>query len=107
MEIIKLILYFAPRKLNHYTNTIMKRATIILLALAVIALASKNHQQRELLNNINQQTTVTSEQVTDLLQAYEDLLDMIEYEDENFVLDVVTETDSYATYMELANLNNR
>lgn len=85
----------------------MKRATIILLALAVVALATKNHQQRELLNNINQQTSATSEQVTDLLQAYEDLLDMIEYEDENFVLDVVSETDSYATYMELAQLNNR
>ena len=85
----------------------MKKAITIALALLVVALVAKNHQQRELLNNINQQTSATSEQVTDLLQAYEDLLDMIEYEDENFVLDVVTETDSYATYMELAQLNNR
>lgn len=84
----------------------MKRATIILLALAVIALASKNHQQREMLNNINQSSSVTTEQMTDMLQAYGDLLDMVEYEDENFVLDVVTETDSYLTYMDLCRMLN-
>lgn len=71
----------------------MKRATIILLALVAIALVARNHQQRQIINCINQQKTMTEDQ-------FYNLMDRIEQDHPNYVLDVLCETDQYQSIIE-------
>lgn len=66
----------------------MKRIfTTILLTISVICLAyaiASHHREKALLN------------------ATEDVLDLVYSNDENYFLDVVTETDAYNNYIEIA-----
>lgn len=71
----------------------MKKATIIILALLVVALANKNHQQKEIISNLTHQSTMTEEQ-------FNNLMDRIEQDHPNYVEDVLVETDAYQSIIE-------
>ena len=71
----------------------MKKATIIILALLVVALASKNYQQKEIISNLVNQSTMTEEQ-------FNNLMDRIEQDHPNYVEDVLCETDAYQSIIE-------
>lgn len=70
------------------------KKTIIILALAVIALAAKNHQQNQVINNLSNQVVMQQ-------QVFEKVLDQVEEDRPSYVLDVLTETDAYADYIDL------
>lgn len=71
----------------------MKKATIIILVLLVVALANKNHQQKEIISNLTNQSTMTEEQ-------FNNLMDRIEQDHPNYVLDVLCESDEYQSIIE-------
>lgn len=71
----------------------MKKALIIALALLVVALVAKNHQQKEIISNLVNQSTMTAEQ-------FDNLMDRIEQDHPNYVLDVLCETDQYQSIIE-------
>ena len=71
----------------------MKKATIIILVLLVVALAGKNYQQKEIISNLTHQSTMTEEQ-------FNNLMDRIEQDHPNYVDDVLVETDAYQSIIE-------
>ena len=71
----------------------MKKTTIIILALLVVALAGKNHQQKQIITGLTNQSTITSEQ-------FNNLMDRIEQDHPNYVDDVLVETDAYQSIIE-------
>jgi hypothetical protein len=71
----------------------MKKTTITILALVLIALASRYHQQREINRCISKQKAMTEEQ-------FYSLMDRIEQDHPNYVLDVLSETDQYQDIIE-------
>ena len=83
---------------NHTPHQQLKhkamKKTIIILALAVIALAAKNHQQNQVINNLSNQVVMQQ-------QVFEKVLDQVEEDRPSYVLDVLTETDAYADYIDL------
>lgn len=78
-----------------YTNTLktMKKAITIALALLVVALMAKNHQQRQIITGLINQSTMTAEQ-------FDSLMERIEQDHPNYVLDVLCETDQYQSIIE-------
>lgn len=71
----------------------MKKALTIALALLVVVLVAKNHQQKEIINSIHQQRTMTAEQ-------FDSLMERIEQDHPNYVLDVLCESDEYQSIIE-------
>lgn len=71
----------------------MKKAITIALALLVVALMAKNHQQRQIITGLINQSTMTAEQ-------FDSLMERIEQDHPNYVLDVLCETDQYQSIIE-------
>lgn len=71
----------------------MKKAITIALALLVVALMAKNHQQKEIISNLVNQSTMTAEQ-------FDSLMERIEQDHPNYVLDVLCESDEYQSIIE-------
>ena len=71
----------------------MKKAITIALALLVVALMAKNHQQREIISNLVNQSSMTAEQ-------FDSLMERIEQDHPNYVMDVLCESDEYQSIIE-------
>lgn len=71
----------------------MKKAITIALALLVVALMAKNHQQRQIITGLVNQSTMTAEQ-------FDSLMERIEQDHPNYVLDVLCESDEYQSIIE-------
>lgn len=71
----------------------MKKALTIALALLVVALVAKNHQQRQIITGLVNQSTMTAEQ-------FDSLMERIEQDHPNYVLDVLSESDEYQAIIE-------
>ena len=80
------------RGLTKHTRQMRKTITIA-LALLVVALCAKNHQQRQIITGLTNQSTITSEQ-------FNNLMDRIEQDHPNYVEDVLVETDAYQSIIE-------
>jgi hypothetical protein len=70
------------------------KKTIIFLALVIVALICRLNQQKEIINNLGTQ-------VTQQEQVFEKVLNQIEQDNPNYVLDVLSETDTYQDYIDL------
>lgn len=70
------------------------KKTIIFLALVIVALICRLNQQAEIINNLGTQ-------VTQQEQVFEKVLNQIEQDNPNYVLDVLSETDTYQDYIDL------
>lgn len=71
----------------------MKKAITIALALLVVALMAKNHQQKQIITGLVNQSTMTESQ-------FDALMERIEQDHPNYVLDVLCETDQYQSIIE-------
>ena len=71
----------------------MKKAITIALALLVVALMAKNHQQKQIITGLINQSSMTAEQ-------FDSLMERIEQDHPNYVMDVLCETDQYQSIIE-------
>ena len=71
----------------------MRKTITIALALLVVALVAKNHQQRQIITGLVNQATMTESQ-------FDALMDRIEQDHPNYVMDVLCETDQYQSIIE-------
>lgn len=71
----------------------MKKALTIALALLVVALMAKNHQQKQIITGLVNQSTMTENQ-------FDALMERIEQDHPNYVMDVLCETDQYQSIIE-------
>lgn len=71
----------------------MKKALTIALALLVVALVAKNHQQKQIITGLVNQSTMTESQ-------FDALMERIEQDHPNYVLDVLCESDEYQSIIE-------
>ena len=72
----------------------MRKTITTALALLVVALCAKNHQQKQIITGL-------ANQVTEQVVAMEALLDRVEQDRPSYVLDVLMEGDEYWNYMEI------
>lgn len=70
------------------------KKTIIFLALIIVALVCRLNQQAEIIDNLGTQ-------VTQQEQVFEKVLEQVEQDIPNYVLDVLSETDTYQDYIDL------
>lgn len=70
------------------------KKTIIFLALVIVALICRLNQQAEIIDNLGTQ-------VTQQEQVFEKVLNQIEQDNPNYVIDVLSETDTYQDYIDL------
>lgn len=70
------------------------KKTIIFLALVIVALVCRLNQQKEIINNLGTQ-------VTQQEQVFEKVLEQVEQDNPDYVIDVLSETDSYQNYIDL------
>lgn len=67
---------------------------LLFIALLVIAgLATKMHQQKQIINNL-------SNQVAEQTEIFNKVLEQIEEDEPTYFLDVLTETDNYLNYID-------
>lgn len=67
---------------------------LLFIALLVIAgLATKTHQQKQMINNL-------STQVAQQTELFTKVIDQIEQDNPNYVTDVLCETDVYLNYVD-------
>ena len=70
------------------------KKTIIFLALVIVALICRINQQAEIIDNLGTQ-------VAQQEQVFEKVLNQVEQDNPNYVLDVLSETDTYHDYIDL------
>lgn len=71
----------------------MKKISII-LAIIIVALICKLNQQAEIIDNLGTQATQQA-------RVFEKVLEQVEQDNPDYVIDVLSETDSYQNYIDL------
>lgn len=70
------------------------KKTIIFLALVIVALICRINQQAEMISALGTQ-------VTQQEQVFEKVLEQVEQDNPDYVIDVLSETDTYQDYIDL------